>query len=142
MKDKYKLPSLRSCNTWIIIYTFDEKLRMISIIKGLFTNTSFDILEDEVRELFKSNRKAELIDVRTMPEYKMDHINPCRNIDIREKSFDEKVKYLDKQGVYVLYCRTGKRSVKAAKRLQNMGFANVFSLKGGIESWEGVKRVK
>ena len=115
---------------------------MISFIKGLFGNSSFDIEEEEVRELCKTNRKAELIDVRTMPEYKMEHINPCRNIDAREKSFVDKVKYLDKEGVYVLYCRTGKRSVKAAGKLENMGFKNVFSLKGGIEAWEGVKRVK
>ncbi len=115
---------------------------MIAFIKGFFGNSSFDIQEEEVRELCKVDRKAELIDVRTMPEYKMDHINPCRNIDIKENDFDDKVKYLDKEGVYVLYCRTGKRSVKAASKLESLGFKNVFSLKGGIESWEGVKRVK
>ena len=115
---------------------------MIGFIKGLFGNSSFDIQENEVRELVKSNRKVELIDVRTMPEYKMEHINPCRNIDAREKDFTDKVKYLDKEGVYVLYCRTGKRSVKAASELEGLGFKNVFSLKGGIDSWEGPKRVK
>ena len=115
---------------------------MIGFIKGLFGNNSFDIQEDEVRELVKTNRKVELIDVRTMPEFKMEHINPCRNIDAREKDFEDKVKYLDKEGVYVLYCRRGKRSVKAATKLEQLGFKNVFSLKGGIEAWEGVKRVK
>ena len=57
---------------------------MISFIKGLLGNSAFDIQEEEVRELCKNNRKVELIDVRTMPEYKMEHINPCRNIDIKE----------------------------------------------------------
>ena len=115
---------------------------MISFIKGLFGSSSFDIEEEEVRELVKTNRKVELIDVRTMPEYKMDHINPCRNIDLKQKDFVDKVKYLDKDTVYVLYCKTGKRSVKAASKLESLGFKNVFSLKGGIDSWEGAKRVK
>jgi len=115
---------------------------MIGFIRNLLRNSSFDIEEGEVRELVKSNKKAELIDVRTMPEYKVEHINPCRNIDIREKDFVEKVKYLDKDRIYVLYCRSGNRSIKAAVKLNKLGFKNVFSLKGGIEAWGGVKRVK
>ncbi len=38
------------------------------------------------------------------------------------------------QPIY-LYCRSGGRSALAAATLQNMGFANVWSLAGGFDAW-------
>lgn len=36
----------------------------------------------------------------------------------------------------VLYCASGIRSQLAASALQDMGYSNVFSLKGGIKAWK------
>ncbi len=38
------------------------------------------------------------------------------------------------QPIY-LYCRSGGRSALATATLQNMGFANVWSLAGGFDAW-------
>jgi len=36
-----------------------------------------------------------------------------------------------------LICRSGMRSVLAAQSLQNMGFENVYSIRGGMQAWIG-----
>lgn len=115
----------------------------MDFFKTLFGASPQDNLtEEQVRDLCKRDRKVELIDVRTLPEYKMEHINPCRNIDFKAKDFSDKVKYLDKSRTYILYCKSGKRSKKALSIMSKMGFENLYSLSGGIQSWEGNKRVK
>ena len=114
---------------------------MIDFIKGLLGINSNQITEEEVRALFKSGIKAELLDVRMMQEYRTEHINPCRNIDVKDKEFSKKVNYLDRDVTYVLYCRSGRRSQTALKMMQKMGFREVYSLKGGVTTWIGPKKV-
>ena len=41
----------------------------------------------------------------------------------------------NKNARIVVYCCTGKRGTLAAKTLNDMGYNNVFSLKGGIRQW-------
>lgn len=36
---------------------------------------------------------------------------------------------------FVLYCKSGGRSVLAASRMQEMGFEKVHSLEGGLKAW-------
>ena len=42
---------------------------------------------------------------------------------------------LDKSKELYIYCRSGNRSGKAAKKLGKMGFAKVYDLEGGIINW-------
>lgn len=42
---------------------------------------------------------------------------------------------LDAQGVWISYCRSGRRSLQAAELLAQHGFRSVVSLRGGIEAW-------
>ncbi len=35
----------------------------------------------------------------------------------------------------VIYCKKGSRGLLAAKSLQELGFTNVYNLKGGIHAW-------
>lgn len=41
----------------------------------------------------------------------------------------------NKKARIVIYCCTGKRGRLATKTLNDMGYTNVFSLKGGIRNW-------
>ena len=47
---------------------------------------------------------------------------------------------LDPSRRTVLYCASGGRSALAAKMLQQLGYANVAHLDGGIKSWVGSGR--
>ncbi|RXJ71721.1 rhodanese [Veronia nyctiphanis] len=43
--------------------------------------------------------------------------------------------YIDNVAI-ALYCRSGARSALAAESLQQMGFEDVYSLRGGITQWK------
>ena len=39
---------------------------------------------------------------------------------------------LEKEGTYVVYCRTGRRSVRTCTLMKNAGFKNIYNLDGGL----------
>tara|TARA_R110002051_G_scaffold48308_2_gene95354 strand:- start:108365 stop:108712 length:348 start_codon:yes stop_codon:yes gene_type:complete len=76
------------------------------------------------------------IDVRTASEYNSGHINKAINVDFFSPSnFKSYFEKLDKFKPVYVYCRSGARSQKAARKLVNMGFTQVFDLKGGYNAW-------
>ncbi|MDF4204378.1 rhodanese-like domain-containing protein [Maribacter sp. SA7] len=75
-------------------------------------------------------------DVRTSSEYNSGHIKKAINIDFfNSGNFKNYFEKLDKEKPVYVYCRSGARSQKAARRLLKMGFEQVFDLKGGYNSW-------
>jgi rhodanese-related sulfurtransferase len=78
---------------------------------------------------------VQLIDVRTAGEYAEAHIAYAVNIDMQQSDFANKAAAsLDKDKPAYVYCRSGARSMRAAKMLAEQGF-NVVNLKGGIMEW-------
>ncbi|WP_444998300.1 rhodanese-like domain-containing protein [Aliikangiella sp. IMCC44359] len=95
------------------------------------------------------NKKL-LIDVREPSEYANGFITNAINIPrglIEFSIFDHpqikpKLKPNDISSTPIyLYCKSGGRSALAAQSLQSLGFKNVYSLKGGIQSWESAALV-
>jgi phage shock protein E len=69
-----------------------------------------------------------IIDVRTPAEYSNRHLKRTDyNFDVTSGSFKQKLKKLDKNETYYLYCRTGSRSGRAVKIMQNNGFKKVYN---------------
>lgn len=83
-----------------------------------------------------SNKSLQLIDVRTADEYGVSHLKDAQNICVTEADFQEKAKNLDKNKPVYVYCKSGGRSAKAAKILEEMGFTKIYDLDGGITAWE------
>lgn len=75
-----------------------------------------------------------LIDVRTPEEYAEGHIQGAKLIPVQELQTRLNEIPKDKQ-VYV-YCRSGKRSAKAAGILAGTGFTNIENVLGGITAWQ------
>ncbi len=90
--------------------------------------------EKFAREMAKSG--VQLVDVRTAKEYAEGHIPGAVNIDVSSPDFVEKVSALDKKRTVALYCRSGRRSKRAAEQVVSLGF-EVVELNGGIISWPG-----
>lgn len=77
----------------------------------------------------------QLIDVRTSEEFAEGHIEQAHNIDIKDSNFKEKLDRFDKSKPVFVYCLSGGRSAKAAASLKELGFEEVYDLKGGIMAW-------
>lgn len=79
-----------------------------------------------------------ILDVRTPEEFNAGHIEGAILIDYLEtENFTKQILTLDKSKNYLLYCRTGKRSLNAAYIMQEKGFKQVSDLKDGITGWKG-----
>lgn len=78
---------------------------------------------------------AQLVDVRTAPEFAEAHLPNAANIDVKQRSFQDLAAKLDKSKPVFVYCKMGSRSTKAAEILTGMGFTEVYNLKGGITDW-------
>ncbi|MEO9571125.1 MAG: rhodanese-like domain-containing protein [Polaribacter sp.] len=89
----------------------------------------------EVKELL-SKDKIQLVDVRTPVELRFGYIESAVFINYFDNNFTEKsVSKLDKNKPVYLYCRTGNRSEKASKILQEKGF-KVYNILGGYNQWK------
>lgn len=84
---------------------------------------------------FKNSTNAQMLDVRTPDEFGKGHIEGADNINWNDKSFAEKVAKLDKDKPLFVYCLAGGRSAAAVKKLNELGFKEIFDLEGGILSW-------
>ena len=83
----------------------------------------------ETNEIIKDENII-LIDVRTETEYNSGHIKNAINIPLND--IQNKIDY-QKDKPLAVYCRTGKRSLEAAKTLAKMGYTKIYDL-GGIEN--------
>ena len=82
-----------------------------------------------------SQPDVQLVDVRTADEFEEGHIEGAQNIDVNQNTFAQEAEdklYKDKP--VAVYCRSGRRSVKAANILTEKGFT-VTNLLGGIIAW-------
>jgi rhodanese-related sulfurtransferase len=77
---------------------------------------------------------AILIDVRTPGEYDEVRIEGAMLIDVSSPDFDALVSELDPTETYVVYCRSGNRSVPATQRMMQLGLGSVYDM-GGIIDW-------
>jgi thioredoxin len=83
----------------------------------------------------KSLPDAAVIDVRTPEEYQKGYLPNAINIDWNGGDFETKINAYDKSKPVFVYCLSGARSGKAAEKMRDMGFKEVYALKGGILKW-------
>ncbi len=76
-----------------------------------------------------------LLDVRTQEEYDNGHLAEAILMDFYNSDFKKQLSKLDKAKPVFVYCAVGGRSGSTAKALTDMGFTEVYDLRGGIESW-------
>jgi phage shock protein E len=77
----------------------------------------------------------QLIDIRTPKEYTGGYIKGAININFFDRNFNDQMAKLNKDKELYIYCRSGNRTGKAAKRLKDQGFTKIYDLQGGILNW-------
>jgi len=104
-----------------------------------FTKTYENISVQEFRELMDQPDTV-VIDVRTKDEFNQFHLEGAEHIDIFSNNFVNRLRELDRDKTYLLYCRSGSRSGKACKVMHKLGFENPLNLKGGLMAWSRAQR--
>ena len=74
-----------------------------------------------------------IIDVRNRREFRETHLNSSINIPLPELKKDVEKYIKNKNKKLLICCQSGIRSIKAVEILENMGYINVYNLKGGLE---------
>ena len=83
----------------------------------------------------KLTPKDQLIDVRTPAEWAGGYIKGAKRINWFNSDFEHQVGALDKSKPVFVYCRSGNRSGKAMKLMQDLGFSMIYNLQGGVGAW-------
>jgi rhodanese-related sulfurtransferase len=95
------------------------------------------INQEEFNKLAKDTNTV-IIDVRTPGEISEGYIPGATLFyDFNDANFESNIEKLDKSKGYVVYCRSGGRSSKAAEILSEKGIKKVYNLDGGISNWTG-----
>jgi rhodanese-related sulfurtransferase len=97
-------------------------------------NVDIHVFSDLLAE-HADNENSQIIDVRTLPEFHAGHIADAHLIDFYGKDFVQKLKQLDKNKTYLLYCRSGNRSGKTLKVMKKLGFKSAYNMQGGMKAW-------
>jgi rhodanese-related sulfurtransferase len=84
----------------------------------------------------KTNPDAKLVDVREDNEWDTAHAAGAIHLGKGIIERDIEVTIPDKEAETILYCGGGYRSALAADVLQEMGYANVWSMAGGWKAWK------
>jgi phage shock protein E len=102
-----------------------------------------DVEAEKLSQTYDQEKDKYLfVDVRTDEEYEAGHIPGAIHIphDQMEERAGELVPHKDRD--LLLVCRSGRRSVFAAKVLSEKGFKRLFNLKGGMLEWTGPTETK
>ena len=93
-----------------------------------------DITVAALRERQAGGQAPLLLDVRDRDEWRATGVLPGA-FQIPLGDLEARAGELDPGGVWVAYCRSGKRSLRARDILQAKGFRHVVSLRGGVLAW-------
>ena len=97
-----------------------------------------DLTQTDWSNNSKSKPSNVIIDVRTPQEFNDGFIRNSVNINIYDSNdFIEKVQSFSMKDEIYLYCKSGGRSSAACQIMAQLGFENVYNLKGGITDWKG-----
>ncbi len=91
-----------------------------------------EITVQELKERLDDDLGVSVLDVREPHEYEVANIG-ARLIPLGE--LPERLIELDRDETFAIHCKTGGRSARAVKLLQEAGFENVYNVKGGITAW-------
>ncbi|WP_295580984.1 rhodanese-like domain-containing protein [uncultured Oscillibacter sp.] len=88
----------------------------------------------EAKARLDSGDPVVVLDVRTQAEYGEGHIPGALCLPNETIGGEAPAALPDKDAEILVYCRSGRRSAEAARKLTELGYTRVFDF-GGIQSW-------
>jgi phage shock protein E len=102
-------------------------------------DAQFVTVTSEEAAVKMKKKRTVVLDVRTKEEFAQGHLPNAMNIDVLDSAnFVQQIQTLNKRKKYVVYCRSGKRSLKASELLTISQFKHIYNMEGGILAWKGV----
>jgi len=102
-----------------------------SNISDITVQESYNLIQDNL-----DNTDFVIIDIRTPQEYADGYIERAINVDFYAADFEQQLDQLDKNEIYLVYCRSANRSGQAMPVFERLGFTTVYNMLGGIVQWE------
>ncbi len=120
-----------------IFFRFLSVLVFLSVHQSVSAqqNKAIQLTAVDFKQHLDTAVKKNILDVRTPEEFSTGYITGASNINVNAKTFKDQVSLLDKTVPVYVYCKGGLRSAAAATTLEELGFTQVYDLKGGIMAW-------
>ena len=118
------------------------KTRIFFLAAGFFAVLSTLAQTKNVSPAFAeqklNKKKVVVLDVRTTQEFNERHLPNAVHIDVMDSvAFVQQITKLKKGKTYLVYCKSGRRSAKAATIMEQQGFRHIWNMEGGITAWKG-----
>lgn len=99
--------------------------------RGFYTN---EVEYSTLQKMIKEDSHTILLDVRNILEFEKTHLLGALNIPLSE--LENKVGLLvpNRGQTIIVYCDRGVKSKVAVDILEEMGYTNIYELKGGLDS--------
>ena len=107
-------------------------MKMEKKIKRVFKKLKGTRYSRSAREISYDSNLI-IVDTRSPQEFAENRIKFAINIPVYNLNREAEKVLTDKNRLIVLYCQYGERSKKAYQILEEKGYTNIYSLKGGIE---------
>ena len=101
---------------------------------GAATDAHVAVASVSAREaVARMKHGAKLIDVRSTREYRALH--PADSISVPPEVIKQDQVGLERDTEILVICMSGKRSLRQARKLTELGYTNVTNLAGGLDYW-------
>ena len=108
-----------------------EETTAVQTSKDVSVKEAYDLMEEN-----SDNQSFVIMDVRTPGEFASGYIEGAVNIDYYSEEFRDRLNKLDKEKIYLIYCRSGNRSGKALNIMKELAFRETYNMMGGIIQWK------
>jgi len=92
-----------------------------------------ELSPSQAKHLMGEDRGAQFVDVREAHERRARSIPGTMHIPLGE--LPRHLHRLDPERPVIVHCKSGMRSLAACQLLRQMGFREVYNLRGGIDCW-------
>ncbi len=119
--------SILSCSETQSIATNKDNIEQKTLHNNVDSKTFHTLLTQKL---------GTLVDVRTKGELSNGKIKGALHIDYYSPDFTSQLAKLDRSKPLFLYCASGARSRNARRKIEALGFTEVYNLQGGINAWQ------
>ncbi|MFK7980253.1 MAG: rhodanese-like domain-containing protein [Saprospiraceae bacterium] len=127
----------------LVMFSCQTNTQQATTATTTTTKTVVDLTPTQFKAIATKADNIVVLDVRTPKEVAQGVIPGAKVMNFYDDNFKVELGKLDKSKTYMVYCKSGGRSGKACKALEDAGISSYHNLKGGITAWkqEGLETV-